>query len=256
MTKHSDLMTDLYRTSYFAMYCKNIFQKIGFCFKSIWEQDKSSNIAYCSMFFVYAVISTQVDLSLGYQLVLFLTAVVCTYFGTFSKKMSTFWMRLFVVFLPYMTINTSLAQSVKISEDHLEWVMVFLFAIATPLMGIHLFRTLKNKYLVDRDVYEDEINLSENIQQRKNAYIQFLQEELQRRTLAKEIIKFAEIGGIEVDPMISSVDFKTNEIHQKIKRILEEEKEEKIQQRIVEEKKELRDMYIEYKEKTLLSNQI
>ena len=150
MTKHNDFMTDLYRTSYFAMYCKNIFQKIGFCCKSIWEQDKSSNIAYCSMSFVYAVILTQVEFATGYQLSLFLTAVLCTYFGTFTKNTSTLWMRLFVVFLPYMAINTSLEPKIKISEDNLEWVMVFLFAMAIPLMGIHLFRTLTNKYLVER----------------------------------------------------------------------------------------------------------
>ena len=67
--------------------------------------------------------------------------------------------------------------------------------------------------------------------------MQDLQLELKRQQLAREIIEYSELGGSNIEPCFLQKDICSQDIHRKIKMLIELQNYEKLQKERAEEKK-------------------
>ena len=84
--------------------------------------------------------------------------------------------------------------------------------------------------------------------------MQDLQLELKRQQLAREIIEYSELGGSNIEPCFLQKDICSQDIHRKIKMLIELQNYEKLQKERAEENKKMRSLYVEYKENLLSSS--
>ena len=78
--------------------------------------------------------------------------------------------------------------------------------------------------------------------------------ELKRQQLAREIIAYSELGGSDIEPRFLQKNICSQDIHRKIKMLIELQNFEKTSKRKTEENKKMRSLYVEYKENLLSSS--
>ena len=91
-----------------------------------------------------------------------------------------------------------------------------------------------------------------DIEKLRDFYIQDIQDELERRSLAKKVIEMSDIGGVVLSPFISTKDVDYDNIQEKITKINEQRQREKEQREIEIENQEMLNLYREYKESIVI----
>ena len=225
-------------------------------FNSFLEKDPKSNVAFGLLACIYYLVSTQLDLEMYTQHFLLLCTGMLAYALTFQHRTSTFVMRLFLLSIPYLSLFTKLNGDLEIESEVWKSTMNFFFCVVIPIFILHLYRILQQKHHLDLELEVPDgkvASISNRFEQRCNFHMQDLQMELKRRQLAREIIEYSELGGINIEPRFLQKDICSQDIHHKIKMLIELQNHEQRKKEKVEESKKMRSLYIEYKESLMSS---
>ena len=241
----------------------------------IFEKDKNSNIAYlCCILSFFLLVMTDFNTEETMWEVLFM-ALLATHFCSFYDNFRSTVMRLFVTILPFLFMLTTQTLKVEINVIDTTYILLGLSFISFPVYCLYTFRVFQKKYGNSlatifewdkkREYDKKEVNLKREekpnnydtktsreppiyLKRVHDFYLQDLQDELERRSLTKEILFMSTLGGIETSSYIDQASVDSKEIYQKIRSFLAKQEQEKKEIQLAKEKKEMREVYHQYKE--------
>lgn len=257
MKKNRFSIIDDIKTSYFGIYYKNFDTNVSSFYRSFLEEDRNSNISFGLLTALYYTMSTQLDLAMFGQHILLFCVGVLAFALTFRHRTSTFVMRLFLLSIPYMTLFTKLKGNLRIESEVWQDTLNICYGLIIPVFTFFLYRILQQKHhsgLEVEESEEQEVCIGWGLEQKCNFHMQDLQLELKHQQLAREIIAYSKLGGIDIEPRFLHKDICSQDIHRKIKMLIELQNYEKLQKERAEENKKMRSLYVEYKENLLSSS--
>ena len=168
--------------------------------------------------------STQLDLAMFGQHILLFCVGMLAFALTFRHRTSTFVMRLFLLSIPYMTLFTKLKGDLRIESEVWQDTLNICYGLIIPVFAFFLYRILQQKHHSGFEVEESEeqeVCIGTRFEQKCNFHMQDLQLELKRQQLAREIIAYSELGGTDIEPRFLQKDICSQDIHRKIKMLIE-----------------------------------
>ena len=254
------------------LFMRNILQIIMGVIQGFLGKNKDSNIAYMSCFFFYGMnVTTHSNMPMLPH-ILFAIAFVATAICSVQNSRSTIMMRFFGITILYAMMVHSVFMEMNINIIDDVSVFMAIYGVCVPIYSFYTYRIIR-KYVPNwlqrplfrwKSVVEEtqdenrnvslltkETDKTELVIEMQKKHLIFLKHELTRSTLRKDIEVLSALGGVEtpINPQVFGSE--TEDIHSKIKELLSKQAQIKSDIKREQEKWNMRDIYLKYKECSL-----